>query len=1109
MNRILTLLLIAFFSLGCAYLSFAQDILVSGAGSVDVNGVYVQNGTHNGKPYYQYWSGTYNYAIVWECYYECPGWHLIEADNVELFYVTADGGATPPSTGWFGAINGISPAPVVGRPTVSYTTSIFLEGSANDGSFDAGITILHSGVGGNTFAGTNGEDFVASAKAVVTNVPAGLTARIVRVSDTQLSFTLVGNAVSHVNANDISNLTVTFQNAAFSGGVAVDIIGYSKNDLGVNFRQALTVASSGADFTSVTAAVAAATDYDEIRISGEVFTELNITVNKILTFRGTGADQTVIQANASPNSNAGRVFNIGSGLNYVKFYDLTIRNGSVSGTNQYGGGLYSNSNLEMHRCAVRSCNSVSNGQAQGGGVNVSEVAPYALFNACLFANNTVSTTNIQSAAFGGGVFARAIDAQFTNCTFSNNSSIGIAPASQRGGGLIAYGTGLAQVRNCTFNGNSAQGSGGGIQAFGNVTMENVVSYGNTAPSGADFHRSGFTTNARNCIIGVAAAQSGLAINGTSSNVSSSNPFLQALANNGGATQTHGLWAGSPAINAGLAGVSDYDQRGYYRNGARDIGAFEYEGLSNVWNGRVNTEWTNNGNWADNSTPISTDDVIIASASNQPIVLHAPSGPTLCAGLLVENGATLTIAGGALTASGTTTNDGTILITANATGMGSFIDNGTITGAGSFQMQQYLTGAGGATPNGNFHYVSSPVAGATSAVYDAAGANKLWSANESTQSYTEITDNSTALNTLQGYVARVGAYGTFTFDGSIFNTGNQSASGLTRTGTTATNRGYNLIGNPYPSCVNWDAATAGNTNMETTIWYRTHTISDEMTFDTYNATGGVGTANNFNGVSATGNVPPGQAFWVRVSDGETSGSVSFNNAMRNHFRPISIYRLAAEEGVIRMTLANSTASDEAILLFNQDASDDFDAYDSHKFWANNIPQLYMNEATDTIVINGLYSTETNPVVDLGVKLPTAGNYTLNANSITLEGESVHLEDRLLNIFQDLNEAPSYAFTSDAGNIGNRFALHFGMSVTGISEAEMNSRVYTSNGNQLNIILSENATNGRVEVLDMAGRIVHTSSLNTSRTTLDLNNSAGVYLIRVETAKGTDTHRVLFH
>jgi hypothetical protein len=528
-----------------------------------------------------------------------------------------------------------------------------------------------------------------------------------------------------------------------------------------------------------------------------------------------------------------------------------------------------------------------------------------------------------------------------------------------------------------------------------------------------------------------------------------------------------------------------------------------------WKGSTSTNWSTASNWNKGSVPTASDEIFITSTpTNQPHVTSAPASPATCGKLNIGSGATLTVnSGKALTVSGNTANAGTILIKADATGIGSFIDNGTIAGLGAFQMEQYLTGAGGGTPNGVFYYVSNPVTGATAASYNLGSGNKLWSADEFTQSYPQITNGATVLNPTQGYVARMGATGSITFDGTSFNTGNKSAAGLTRTGASELNRGYNLVGNPYPSTVSWNAAT--KTNLETTLWYRTHQGST-MLYDTYNATSSIGTNNNGNGM-VTGAIAPTQGFWVRVNADGNTGQLDFTNAMRTHGAQAGIYRLAVEEGTIRMTLSNGTNSDEAILVFDENASDEFDAYDSHKFWAaSTVPQLYMNELEDTLVINGLYSTFTNPIVDLGVKLPSSGNYTLNANDITIVGESIFLEDRFFNIFQDLNVEPSYSFSSNAGNIGSRFALHFGMSITGIGRDAINrvsTRVYTSNGNTLNIILADKVGNGNVSVLDVTGKMVYTRQLNQTWTTIPLSVSSGIYLVKVETENSAETHRIV--
>lgn len=523
----------------------------------------------------------------------------------------------------------------------------------------------------------------------------------------------------------------------------------------------------------------------------------------------------------------------------------------------------------------------------------------------------------------------------------------------------------------------------------------------------------------------------------------------------------------------------------------------------TWDGSTSTDWNVASNWSTNAVPTSADDVVIPSApSNQPHVTLNPGTPAACGNLTVESGATLTIdAGKALTVSGDTDNDGTIIVKADATGIGSFIDNGTITGSGSFQMEQYLTGSGGATPDGVFYYVSSPVASAISNVYNAAGTDKLWSASESTTSYPEITDNTTTLNVGQGYIARLGATGTKTFTGGTFNTGSITEGSLTRTGTTNINRGYNLVGNPYPSTVSWDGAS--RTNLETTIWYRTNNAGT-MTFDTYNATGMVGTNNNGGG-AVSGAIPPTQAVWVRVSADGLTGSVQFDNADRSHGTATGIYRLASEEGTVRLSLSNGAISDEQIILFNTDADDQFDDFDSHKFWASGIPQLYTNINEDTLTINGLTSTATNPTVPLGMKLPASGNYTINANDITLNSTPVYLEDTYLNVLQNLSENPTYSFSEIQGNVGDRFILHFGNAAVGVQEVESHINIYSFD-NQIQVNL-DTKESGQVTVFDLSGRTVLTQQLNAERTTLNLNSSSGIYLIRVETQSETLTRKVV--
>ncbi len=267
----------------------------------------------------------------------------------------------------------------------------------------------------------------------------------------------------------------------------------------------------------------------------------------------------------------------------------------------------------------------------------------------------------------------------------------------------------------------------------------------------------------------------------------------------------------------------------------------------TWTGATSTAWNTTTNWSPSTVPTSNDNVIIPNSgiTNFPVV----------SGLTIAAGSTMTLNSNTrLTVNGNIVNNGTLTLESGATlvqGTGN-----TASGTGVYNVQQALTGAGGATPSGRFWYMGSPLSGASSTAFDAAGDNRLWTYAEATQSYTEITANGIAMSPIQGHVARLGASSTINFTGGALNSGDFTNSTLTNTGT-GSSRGYTLISNPYPSFLDWDLIAAGATGIATSLWYRTNDGSS-MVYDTYNATGGVSTLNS--GVSTNPRyIPPMQAF----------------------------------------------------------------------------------------------------------------------------------------------------------------------------------------------------------------------------------------------------------
>ncbi|MBL9116560.1 MAG: hypothetical protein JNJ83_16255 [Verrucomicrobiaceae bacterium] len=185
---------------------------------------------------------------------------------------------------------------------------------------------------------------------------------------------------------------------------------------------------------------------------------------------------------------------------------------------------------------------------------------------------TLFGNSVQNAT--GGAIYNASTAVLTQCTLSGNSAPGVGVA----GGAIAN-AGNLTLTHCTLASNSTDGSGGGIFNFGSVSLNRSIVSGNTA---AAFSASGDLFNtAPSGVLNVEGTSFSplLQNNGTlngSGTISTSDPQLAPLADNGGPTMTHALLPNSPARDAGTGSTFTKDQRGVSIIDTPDVGAFEVD-----------------------------------------------------------------------------------------------------------------------------------------------------------------------------------------------------------------------------------------------------------------------------------------------------------------------------------------------------------------------------------------------------------------------------------------------------------------------------------------------------------------------------------------------------
>jgi hypothetical protein len=86
-------------------------------------------------------------------------------------------------------------------------------------------------------------------------------------------------------------------------------------------------------------------------------------------------------------------------------------------------------------------------------------------------------------------------------------------------------------------------------------------------------------------------------------------------------------------------------------------------LGNTWTGSTSTAWNTASNWSTGLVPVSTEDVIIPTVTNNPIV---STGTANCNNITINSGGNLTVTGGTLQIAGSINNSGTFTASAGGT-----------------------------------------------------------------------------------------------------------------------------------------------------------------------------------------------------------------------------------------------------------------------------------------------------------------------------------------------------------------------------------------------------------------------------------------------------------
>jgi len=457
-------------------------------------------------------------------------------------------------------------------------------------------------------------------------------------------------------------------------------------------------------------------------------------------------------------------------------------------------------------------------------------------------------------------------------------------------------------------------------------------------------------------------------------------------------------------------------------------------VAGSWLTTADGNWSYTSTWQGGVVPVAQQPVTIAHNVNidQDVAVSSIS---------INLNKTLTINTlKSLTVSGTLTNN------AGNTGLvvksgGSLIEHNGV----SATVERVISG-------NEWHLISAPVSDAFSEMFTG---KYLQKHTESTNLYTDITDIGIPLTPMKGFALWGDATGFTASFAGLLNTGSKSMA-VTRSAA-GTGRGWNLVGNPYPSSINWDASSGW---IKTNVANATYIHVSSSTWAQY--VNGAGT----NGGSQY--IAPGQGFFVYVKDdGSTSGTLAVDNTVRvNNSTPF--YKNTANN-LVRLQVSGNEYTDEAVVRFLPEATAEFDyEFDALKLYGDvaEAAQIYTNDGSQPLAINTLPETSSVPV---GIHVGTSGTYTITATELT-DLPVAALEDIQTGIITDLL-SNSYTFNFTTGEDEQRFVLHFG--TVSVPETFNSTANIYSNGKIAYVDLM-NSSKGEISIYTITGQLVTTAS-----------------------------------
>jgi hypothetical protein len=474
---------------------------------------------------------------------------------------------------------------------------------------------------------------------------------------------------------------------------------------------------------------------------------------------------------------------------------------------------------------------------------------------------------------------------------------------------------------------------------------------------------------------------------------------------------------------------------------------------------------------------------------------------LCNGKLETNGMMTLLSGG----------DGTALI--DGAGIGTI--------SGNVTMQRYLpTGFG-------YRYLSSPFTSATIGELGDEAIESIYRYDENrlvggipASGWTGYNNPLNIMDPMSGYAVNLGPdTGPLTID----ITGEVSNGEMIRTvynNDQPYTTGFNLVGNPYPSPVDWNLIDKLNSNIDNAVYYFSNGAIDQYggTYVTY-----------INGISSDGKatniIPSMQGFFIHVTDGQwpVEGVLVMNNSVRINDldHPLIKSATADQPKMLRLSASFSNhpeLPDHTVIYFDEQATPEFDGqHDALKLLNtdSNVPNLFsVTPGASRLSINGMPPPGGKTLlVPLGIITQLDGTikFMISALDQSLASMKISFIDSVAGAKREVSLNSEYSVDLKAGDYSGRFYLKFTevtTSVNRLSEEGPEILEATTNDGILRLkVGTVEGAAGSLRIFDLTGRMLHEYTVReTGYYEYPGLRSNAIYIINYRTGSVTASRKV---